>query len=121
MNKNCRICNKDLPLTLHTKMGMQATRTYCETCAKARTKVLDRYNTDCKNLIRHYELLKGELALIEDLKKLIALGKDADKRIKEYLETGKGYWEGFDLGKYNRSNKKPNKRDETELKKEIFS
>jgi len=121
MDKKCKICGKvELPLTKNKLGIMIAAMRYCEKCGHARTKVLSRRREDKKNLVRHYELLKGELNHIEDLKKLIDLGKDVNLRTQELLITGKGYWHSFDLAKYHRSNKKKKVTSEEIFKKEIL-
>jgi hypothetical protein len=119
MNKNCRLCQTELPLTKDKHGIMVAGKTYCAVCLAARAKVLTRLKEDKKSLIRHYQLLKGELALIEDLKKLIKLGEDTDARTKELIKNKKGYWQDYNLSKYHRkAEKKLNKDDK--LKKELF-
>jgi len=121
MDKICKICGKvELPLTKNKLGILIAAMKYCKKCGHARTKVLCRRREDKKNLIRHYELLKGQLDHIEDLKKLIDLGKDENLRTKELLDTGKGYWEDFNLAKYHRSNKKTKKSKEEIFKTEIL-
>ena len=122
MNRVCKNCKGELPLTKNKIGLLVAGKDYCEKCLKARTKVLNRLRDDKRNLVRHYELLKGELALINDLKELIKLGEETELRTNELLSTGKPYWANYDLGKYHRLKKedKEKPRSEEEFKKEIL-
>ena len=100
MNTKCKICGVTFPLTLSKTGQPVAGKKYCATCGKARTKVLGRLREDRKKLKRHYEHLETELKVIEKVKELIKIGEDTDTKTKEFLKTGKGYWEEYNLREF---------------------
>jgi len=109
MNNDCKICGKPLPLT-KTKLGIPvAGKINCDVCAKLKTKITTRLREDKEKLIRHYDTVKKELQVIEELKELITQGEDVNARTKELLETGHAYWEKYDLSKYYKSNPEKSK------------
>ena len=106
MNTKCKICGADLPMTLN-KLGLPvASKRYCAICGPARTKVLSRLRDDETKLKRHYEHLETELKVIKEVKELIKIGTDTNTRTKEFLKTGKGYWEKFNLREFYHPEKK---------------
>ena len=100
MNNKCKICGTDLPLTM-SKVGLPvASKKYCAPCGTARTKVGGRLREDKKRLKKHYKHLETELKVIEKLKGLIKIGEDTTERTKEFMKTGKGYWEEANLREF---------------------
>ena len=106
MNTKCKMCGIKLPLTL-SKIGLPvAGKKYCATCGVARTKVLGRLREDRKKLKRHYDHLETELKVIEEVKELIKIGEDTNERTREFMKTGKGYWEEANLRDFYHPEKK---------------
>ena len=96
MRVTCVYCNTELPLS-STKFGVNIPgKKYCTVCANKRTFVLNRIRENESRLTRHYDILKKELQIIEEIKDLIKLGEEVEQRVKEYIETGKGFWEKYD-------------------------
>jgi len=117
MNTKCKMCEIDLPITF-SKTGLPvASKKYCTTCGTARKKVLGILGKYRRNLKKHYAHLETELKVIKELKELIKTGEDTETRTKEFLKTGKGYWEEYNLREFYHPEKKV--EDDTYAKDKI--
>ena len=106
MNNKCKICGTELPVTT-SRLGLPVTsKKYCEPCCLARTKVLGRLRDDKRKLKRHYAHLETELKVIEKIKELIKIGDDTNERTREFMKTGKGYWDKANLREFYHPEKK---------------
>ena len=106
MNTKCKICGKDLIIKFNS-IGLPITsQKYCSICGPARTKILSRLKDDEKKLKRHYDHLETELKVIAKIKELINIGQDTDERTREFLKTGKRYWDEYNLREFYHPEKK---------------